>query len=108
VESKWKNYHITTFPGQSLSKTLEEAMDLSQDRLILELEMHIVTLSARTARTTGGGNVSQQPSTYEMTQHKKHSYLLRKLQALREKGAGSRIFALFFSAIFILKHVLLP
>jgi hypothetical protein len=38
VESKWKNYHIMTFPGQSLSKTLEEAMDLSQDRLILELE----------------------------------------------------------------------
>jgi hypothetical protein len=39
VESKWKNYQITTFPGQSLSKTglsLEEAMDLSQDRLILE------------------------------------------------------------------------
>jgi hypothetical protein len=39
VESKWKNYHIITFPGQSLSKTLEEAMDLSQDRLILELEV---------------------------------------------------------------------
>jgi hypothetical protein len=39
VESKWKNYHIITFPGQSLSKTLEEAMDLSQDRLILELEL---------------------------------------------------------------------
>jgi hypothetical protein len=38
VESKWKNYHITTFPGQSLSKTLEEATGLSQDRLILELE----------------------------------------------------------------------
>jgi hypothetical protein len=38
VESKWKNYHIITFSGQSLSKTLEEAMDLSQDRLILELE----------------------------------------------------------------------
>jgi hypothetical protein len=38
VESKWKNYHITTFPGLSLSKTLEEAMYLSQDRLILELE----------------------------------------------------------------------
>jgi hypothetical protein len=38
VESKWKNYHIITFPGQSLSKTLEEAMDLSEDRLILELE----------------------------------------------------------------------
>jgi hypothetical protein len=36
VESKWKNYHITTFLGQSLSKTLEEAMDLSEDRLILE------------------------------------------------------------------------
>jgi hypothetical protein len=37
VESKWKNYHITTFPGQSLSKTglsLEEAVDLSRDRLI--------------------------------------------------------------------------
>jgi hypothetical protein len=29
VESKWKNYHIITFPGQSLSKTLEEAVDLS-------------------------------------------------------------------------------
>jgi hypothetical protein len=28
----------TNFPGQSLSKTLEEAMDLSQDRLLLELE----------------------------------------------------------------------
>jgi hypothetical protein len=39
VEGKWKNYHIITFPGQSLSKTLEEAMDLSQDRLILELEL---------------------------------------------------------------------
>jgi hypothetical protein len=38
VESKWINYHIITFPGQSVSKTLEEAMDLSQDRLILELE----------------------------------------------------------------------
>jgi hypothetical protein len=37
VESKWKNYHIITIPGQSLSKTLEEAMDLSQDRLILDL-----------------------------------------------------------------------
>jgi hypothetical protein len=39
VESKWKNYQIITFPGQSLSKTLEEAMDLSQDRLILELNI---------------------------------------------------------------------
>jgi hypothetical protein len=39
VESKWKNYHITTFPGQSLSKTglsLKEAMDLSRDRQIEE------------------------------------------------------------------------
>jgi hypothetical protein len=25
-----------TFPGQSLSKSLEEAMDLAQDRLLLE------------------------------------------------------------------------
>jgi hypothetical protein len=38
VKNKWKNFHIITFPGQSLSKTLEEAMDLLQDRLILELE----------------------------------------------------------------------
>jgi hypothetical protein len=58
VERKWKNYHITTFPGQSLSPkntrdassgdklkialfgdlSLEEAMDLSRDRQILELE----------------------------------------------------------------------
>jgi hypothetical protein len=56
VESKWKNYHITTFPGQSLSKnmrddssgdklkialfgelSLEEDMNLPRDRLILEL-----------------------------------------------------------------------
>jgi hypothetical protein len=29
--NKWKNYHIITFPGQSLSKTLEEAMDLSSE-----------------------------------------------------------------------------
>jgi hypothetical protein len=56
VESKWKNYHITTFPGQSLSPNnlrdvssgdklkialfgdlnLEEDMDLSRDRQILE------------------------------------------------------------------------
>jgi hypothetical protein len=40
---KWKNYHITIFPGQSLSPkteklSLEETMDLSRDRLILELE----------------------------------------------------------------------
>jgi hypothetical protein len=42
VESKWKNYHIITFPGQSLSKTLEEAMDLSQDRLILELDVRLM------------------------------------------------------------------
>jgi hypothetical protein len=37
VESKWKNFHITTFPGQFLSKTglsSEEAMDLSRDRQI--------------------------------------------------------------------------
>jgi hypothetical protein len=43
VESKWKNYHITTFPGQSLSKiglSLEEAMDLSRDRQIEE-DIHI-------------------------------------------------------------------
>jgi hypothetical protein len=54
VEIKWKNYHITTFPGQSLSnKNMrdaspgeklkialfgEEAMDLLRDRQILELE----------------------------------------------------------------------
>jgi hypothetical protein len=43
VERKWKNYHIISFPGQSLSKILEEAMDLSQDRLILELEQHTDT-----------------------------------------------------------------
>jgi hypothetical protein len=42
VESKWKNYHIITLPGQSLSKTLEEAMDLSRDRLVLELEMYTI------------------------------------------------------------------
>jgi hypothetical protein len=44
VERKWKNYHITTFPGQSLSKTglsLEEAMDLSRDRQIEEEESHV-------------------------------------------------------------------
>jgi hypothetical protein len=41
VESKWKNYHITTFHGQSLPKTglsLEEAMDLSRDKQIEEEE----------------------------------------------------------------------
>jgi hypothetical protein len=32
---KMENYYIITFPGQSLSKILEEAMDLSRDRLIL-------------------------------------------------------------------------
>jgi hypothetical protein len=32
------------FPGQSLSKTLEEAMDVSRDRLILELENTFVLL----------------------------------------------------------------
>jgi hypothetical protein len=57
VESKWKNYHITTFSGQSLSPknmrdalsgvklkialfgelSLEVAMNLSGDRQILEL-----------------------------------------------------------------------
>jgi hypothetical protein len=31
-----ENYHIITFPGQSLSKTLEDATDLSRDRLILD------------------------------------------------------------------------
>jgi hypothetical protein len=42
VESKWKNYHITTFLDSLSPKTeklsLKEAMDLSRDRLILELE----------------------------------------------------------------------
>jgi hypothetical protein len=35
-----ENYHIITFPEQSLSKNinLEGTMDLSRDRLILELE----------------------------------------------------------------------
>jgi hypothetical protein len=34
VESKWKNYHITTFLDSLSPKTLslEEAMDLSRDR----------------------------------------------------------------------------
>jgi hypothetical protein len=34
VESKWKNYHITTFLDSLSEKTLglEEAMDLSRDR----------------------------------------------------------------------------
>jgi hypothetical protein len=34
VESKWKNYHITTFLNSLSPKTLslEEAMDLSRDR----------------------------------------------------------------------------
>jgi hypothetical protein len=45
VESKWKNYHIITFPGQSLSKTLEEAMDLSQDRLILDFDLDWIVLA---------------------------------------------------------------
>jgi hypothetical protein len=35
VESKWQNYHISTFPEQPLSD-LEVAMDVSQDRLLLE------------------------------------------------------------------------
>jgi hypothetical protein len=35
-KAKGKNYHINTFLGRSLSKSLEEAMDLSQDRLLLE------------------------------------------------------------------------
>jgi hypothetical protein len=65
VESKWKNYHITTFPGQSLQKnmrdassgvklkialfgelSLEEVMDLSRDRQILELELNTQLLLA--------------------------------------------------------------
>jgi hypothetical protein len=33
-----ENYHITTFPGQSLSKTLDEAMNLSRDRLLEALD----------------------------------------------------------------------
>jgi hypothetical protein len=45
VESKWKNYHITTFPGQSLSKNRETQFgrdyDLSRERLILELELEL-------------------------------------------------------------------
>jgi hypothetical protein len=48
VESKWKNYHIITFPGQSLSPkteklSLEEAMDLLRDRIILELERRLLS-----------------------------------------------------------------
>jgi hypothetical protein len=60
VESKWKNYHINTFSGQPFSKntgnvrdasarklrialfgelSLEEAMDLLQDRLLLETSL---------------------------------------------------------------------
>jgi hypothetical protein len=31
-----ENYHISTFPGQSLSKSLDEVMELSQDRLLLK------------------------------------------------------------------------
>jgi hypothetical protein len=34
-----KNY-INTFPGQSLSRSLGEAMDLSQDRLLLDLNIY--------------------------------------------------------------------
>jgi hypothetical protein len=40
VESKWKNYHITTFLDSLSPKTLslEEAMDLSQGRQMEEEE----------------------------------------------------------------------
>jgi hypothetical protein len=59
VESKWKNYHIITFPGQSLSKTLEEAMDLSQDRLILELEHNFTNLKKRILKQKSRNTVSR-------------------------------------------------
>jgi hypothetical protein len=59
VESKWKNYHIITFPGQSLSKTLEEAMDLSQDRLILELEGKYAAPPFQAPRAPFGGRAPQ-------------------------------------------------
>jgi hypothetical protein len=37
-----ENYHISTFPGQSLSKSLEEAMYLSQDRLLELLNISLI------------------------------------------------------------------
>jgi hypothetical protein len=54
VESKWKNYHITTFLDSLSPKTLslEEAMDLSRDRNEMNeyqvlLSVHMVTAQRR-------------------------------------------------------------
>jgi hypothetical protein len=55
LESKWKNYDITNFPGQSLSKTglsLEEALDLSPDRQIEEEDIVVPLPSNRTKAKT--------------------------------------------------------
>jgi hypothetical protein len=53
-----KNYHITTFPGQSLSKTglsLEEAMDLSRDR---QIEEEMMLLHRRCSYSVEGTGLS--------------------------------------------------
>jgi hypothetical protein len=47
VESKWKNYHITTFLDSLSPKalSLEEAMDLSRDRNeMMNVEIHAENL----------------------------------------------------------------
>jgi hypothetical protein len=58
VESKWKNYRITTFLGQSLSKTglsLEEAMDVSRDRLIEEEDYLLGSQVVKSSRSSTRG-----------------------------------------------------
>jgi hypothetical protein len=83
VESKWKNYHITTFPGQSLSKTgltLEEAMDLSRDRQIEEEEDKTVSFIQENndhgpptslVAVAGNSNVSGQPTSFLFCQEER-------------------------------------
>jgi hypothetical protein len=68
VESKWKNYHITTFPGQSLPKTglivsLEEAMDLSRDRQIEEDVVKLTTHLKLVPRSRKRGSIHPLPRT---------------------------------------------
>jgi hypothetical protein len=64
VEGKWKNYHITTFPGQSLPKKTQFGRGYEPvARQILELEYKIYRcLETKTHKISrGNGTVNTFP-----------------------------------------------
>jgi hypothetical protein len=66
VESKWKNYHITTFLDSLSPKTLslEEAMDLSRDRNEMNRQKQNINFRLNRKAFSSDSHIKYEPNIY--------------------------------------------